>query len=109
MLSAGRMRDRVTLRKWTPTNDASWGPQPGWTDSATFWASVETVAATEKFAQQGVQTQVSHRVRLRHRADVTSKDRLVYRGRVLDILGIHDPDGRKRELLIEAKENVEEA
>lgn len=108
-MRAGDMRDRVTLRRWTPTNDPGWGQQPGWSDVEEFWASVTPVAATERFTQAGVQSVMSHRIVCRYRTDLTSKDRLVYRGRVLDIVGLHDPDGRKRELLIEAKENTEEA
>lgn len=108
MIRAGELRDRVGLLAQTNVNDPQWGPTPQWVEVATVWAGVTPVAASEKFAAQGVQSVVSHRVTMRWRADLTSKHRLTYRGRTLDIVGVHDPDGRRRELLIEATEHPAE-
>jgi SPP1 family predicted phage head-tail adaptor len=62
------------------------------------------LSATERAANAGVQSAISHRVIIRWRDDVTSKNRLVYRGRTLEIVGVTDPDGRRRELWLECRE-----
>jgi SPP1 family predicted phage head-tail adaptor len=109
MIRAGELRDRVTIQQPTTTSGGAWGPQPGWSDLTTVWAKVLRVAASERSVQDGVQSVVSHRITMRYRPDLTSKHRLVYRGRPLDIVGVNDPDGRRHELLIEAREHPQEA
>ena len=104
MIRAGYLKDRVGLLEQTSTNDPQWGSTPEWTPKGTIWAAVTPVSATERAANAGVQSAISHRVTMRWRDDVTSKHRLVYRGRVLEIVGAYDPDGRRRELLIDARE-----
>lgn len=108
MIRSGELRDKVGLLAQTNVNDPQWGPTPQWVEVATIWAGVTPLAASEKFQQDGVQSVVSHRVVIRWRTDLTSKHRLRYRGRTLDIVGVHDPDGRRRELVVEAKEHPQE-
>jgi SPP1 family predicted phage head-tail adaptor len=107
-MRAGTMIDRVTLQRWTPDNDPKWGPTPGWSDIAELWANVTPVSGTEKPDGAGVQTTITHRVRMRYREDITPKDRLVYRSRVLDLLSVIDVDGQRAELAIEAREHPQE-
>lgn len=106
MIRAGELRDRVTLQRWTPADDPRWGQGGSWTEYATVWASVTPTQAVERLRDQGVQSEVSHQIRLRYRPDVAAKDRVLYRGKPLDVVGVIDPDGRKRELMIEAKEHA---
>lgn len=109
MIRAGELRDRVTLQRFTTTLDPKWGAAPGWEAVDALWASVTPIGSKETFAQQGVSTSITHRVVIRYRADVTTKHRLIYRGsRKLDIVGVHDPDGRRRELVIDAREHPAE-
>jgi SPP1 family predicted phage head-tail adaptor len=107
-MRAGTMRDRVTLQRWTPDNDPTWGPAQGWTNIVDLWASVTPASGTEKPDGQGVQTTITHHVSMRYRSDVTSKDRLIYRGRTLDIVSVIDVDGLRAELAIEAREHPQE-
>jgi SPP1 family predicted phage head-tail adaptor len=107
-MRAGELRDRVTLERFATVEDPRWGPKPSWTVVGDIWAKVEPLSAGERPVNNGVQSEISHRVTIRYRDDVTSKERLTYRGRLLDIVGVLDVDGRKRELLIEAKERPEE-
>jgi SPP1 family predicted phage head-tail adaptor len=104
-MRSGTMRDFVTLTHSTPTTDARFGTTPGWTNYAQVWCNVKPVDGTEEFMQQGVQTSVTHTIQMRYRADVTNTDRIIYRGQNLDIVSAIDPDGRRRELLIQAKLN----
>ena len=84
-MRAGTLKDRVTIQRWTAENDPTWGPSPGWNAIGDVWANVTPVSGTEKPDAAGVQTTITHRIIMRYRADVTTKDRIIYRGRVLDI------------------------
>lgn len=104
-MRAGTMRDRITLQCWSDTTDPQWGPGGGWTDYATVWASVAAVAGLEKFQGQAVATEVTHMIRMRYTPDLTNKHRILYRTSKLDIASVLDPDGRRRELVVQAIEH----
>lgn len=101
-MRAGTMRDRVTLMRWSPVDDARFGEGGSWESIDTVWAGVTLVGGTEKFMNSGVQTEITHAIRMRYRADVTSKDRIIYRTNTLELVSVVDPDGRRRELVIMA-------
>jgi SPP1 family predicted phage head-tail adaptor len=104
-MRAGTLKDRLTLQRYQATTDPKWGTTPGWWNTCDLWADVEPLGGSEKTDNAGVQTTISHRIRTRYRTDITSKDRLLYRGRVLEIVSVIDVDGARRELLIEAREH----
>jgi SPP1 family predicted phage head-tail adaptor len=103
LIRAGTMRDLISLLEPAPTTDVRWGTTPGWSQFATAWASVTPTDGTEMFTANGVQSVVTHTIKMRYRPDVDSTDRIGYRGQMLEILSCIDPDGRQRELLIAAK------
>ena len=105
MIRSGELDQRIVLQSPTTANDAKWGPQAGYSDLATVWGSVTAVSATERPVQDGVQGTASYRIVIRYRADVTSRNRIKWRGRVLDILSAIDPDGSRDELNIDAREH----
>jgi SPP1 family predicted phage head-tail adaptor len=107
-MRAGDLRDTVLLQLWSPESDPKWGPTPGYQDVGEIRAKVETVAAAERQNGHGTQDNISHVVTLRYRPDITSKDRLTWRGRTLDIVGLIDVDNRHAELRIECREHPEE-
>lgn len=99
---AGKLRERVTIQRATPSVDTGWGSSASWADVATVSAAVLPVDASEPFTQQGVVTRAGFTVSIRYRADVTSKDRLSWRGRILEIVGVDNVGSRNRELVLKA-------
>jgi SPP1 family predicted phage head-tail adaptor len=90
--SIGSLRHRVTIQSRDgSTRDTHGQEVPTWVDDATVWASVEPVNGKELFASQHNQGQATHKVVIRHRASVTTKNRLVWvtsqpAGMVLNII-----------------------
>jgi SPP1 family predicted phage head-tail adaptor len=103
-VQAGKLRDQVTINRWLSSADPQWGAGGGWVSMDTIWAGVTPVNGTEKFVSQAVQAEATHMVKVRYRPDITTKDRLLYRNRTLELLSVLDVDGRRRELEIVAKE-----
>jgi len=111
-VQAGKLRERVTIQRETVTRDSFGAEVNPWKDVATVWASVrartiqstgETFVAT---ADQVLAT-ISHTVRIRQRAGLSPKMRLLWGNRVLQIEAISDPTGRKAEMLLQCQEIVE--
>ena len=99
---AGKLRERVTIQRSSPTADTGWGPSTTWADVATVSASVIPADTSEPFTDKGVVTRAAFSISIRYRADVTSKDRITWRGQTLDIAGIDNVGSRNRELIIKA-------
>jgi SPP1 family predicted phage head-tail adaptor len=91
----GRLKRRLRLERVTvaPDGTVTWAP------AATVWAAVEPVAGTEREAGGGLAGVATHRVTLRHRTDVTSRDRLAAGARVFRIVATYDPDEARRFLV----------
>ena len=88
MIRPGEMRERVTVQVPTRSANSMGETTLAWGDSTTVWASVNGVSAREalEYGQQSVT--VTHRVRMRYIATLTQQDRLVWRGRILDIVSL---------------------
>jgi SPP1 family predicted phage head-tail adaptor len=106
-MRAGELRHRITFKGTTRTVDARWGVSNTATTEDTVWARVRELKAAERFERGQVQTDVSYEILIRHRADITDRHTIEWEGRTLQITGI-TADERKRELVIEAREQPAE-
>lgn len=91
-LRAGDLNRRITIQQRSSTPD-SYGQQSGaWTDVVTCWAGIEPLTGRELLAAQAVNTENTHQVKLRYRTGITAAMRVVYQGRLFNILSVIDPD-----------------
>lgn len=104
-MRAGMLRERVTIQVPTPSTDPEWGQVEQYGVVATVAASVIPTGGSESARDKGVQSSTGYTIRIRYLDNVDSKCVLIWRGRTLDIVSAIDPDNRRRELVIEAKEH----
>ncbi|MFZ5913631.1 MAG: phage head closure protein [Pseudomonadota bacterium] len=92
----GGLRQRVKLQRRISTPDGGGGADSGWADIAEVWAEVTPTGGRE--AQQGMRLASlnSYRVRLRFRADVSTADRMLFDGRILNIRSLINMASRGR-------------
>jgi SPP1 family predicted phage head-tail adaptor len=64
------------------------------------WASVNGVSAREYLLAGQQQVDISHRVKMRYLTGLTSKMRLLWRGRTLEIISILEHENRSIHELI---------
>ncbi|MBV8780149.1 MAG: phage head closure protein [Phycisphaerae bacterium] len=106
-MTAGQLRDSVSLLTPAPVNDARFGPQPGWEQYAQVWACVLPQTGSKEGLEEntamGAQSVVNFDVTIHFRNDVSAQDRISYRGQTLEIYSVADPDGKRRWLEIQAK------
>ena len=99
MVQAGELRNLFTIER---PNDASGSPQH--VAQGTVWGSLSGLTGIESPA---IQANADHRIGLRYRADLTTRDRLRLGTRVFELVSPPiDPDGRRRELELLVREQV---
>lgn len=91
MIDIGKMRERVTIKAPTEVRSRSGETTLNWdTTVATVWASVEGLSSRDIIQAQQANVVASHRIRIRHRTDVTHEHRVVWRGVTMEIASVTD-------------------
>lgn len=83
---AGSMNERVTLQNPSMTRTPSGSPRLGWSTAATVWAEVHGVSGRELIMAMQTNNLVSHKVTIRFRDDVNGETRMLWRGKVLEVV-----------------------
>lgn len=96
----GELRHRLILER------AAIGPDDAttWTPVDTVFAAIEPIGAGEAEAGEAVHGRVRHRIEMRRRDDLTSRDRLRLDDRIFRVVAVHDLDERRRRLVVLAEE-----
>ena len=98
-MDIGKMRHRVTIQSPSSTQDSYGQPTVTWTDAATVWARIETLAAREAEVAQRIYPTAEHKVTMRYRSGVTSDCRLKFGNRYLNVLSVQNPEQRNVDLV----------
>ena len=108
-MRSGSLRHRVTLQSPAGSRDAVGERTTTWTNMATVWASVNPLSVRELLAAGQIQSEVSHRVRLRYADALAALDaswRVLFGSRVLVIQGVRNIDERQREFELMCSEGI---
>jgi len=98
------LRHRVTLRKKEIAEDALKQQSEAWADIATVWAAIEPLSGREYFAARQENAEVTAKITIRYRKDVTPDMRAVSEGRVFNVLSVINPGERNISLILMCKE-----
>ena len=102
--SPGDLRERVQVQRVTNTRDSMGGIIESWSTIATLYAMVEPMRAGEQFRRQQIQADADWKVSIRYRGDIHPADRLVWRTRTMQVVGMTNDDMRRRFSIIACKE-----
>lgn len=107
-LRAGDLRHRITIQRPIYVQDpATGGMVRGWDDVATVWGRVAPLSVREFVAAQAIASEVTARITIRYRPDVTAKCRILYRGKIYNIRGVlSDPESGLEYLTLPVSEGV---
>lgn len=103
-MRSGTLRHKITIQTSTSTPNAVGEPVVTWTTYATPRAEVVDLSGREFFAAQSVHSEVTTRIRIRHRDGIVPKMRAVHGSRTFDVLSVTDATGRERELHLLCRE-----
>lgn len=87
-MDIGKMRERVEVQQPLVSRTAIGETTERWATTETRWASVEGVSSREYLQRGQEQSEITHRVRMRYVPGITSRMRLVWRGRALLITSL---------------------
>lgn len=99
----GELRERVRLQNFISIDDGYGNQIQEWRDVATVWARVEPLRGTERYQAAQLETVVGWHITIRHRTDITPAWRIVKGSTVFRIVGILNPDERRRFLQLECE------
>ncbi len=102
----GTLRHRLTLQEETRSADTGGGYTLTWGDFATVWGRIEPLTGTERLRAMQLESRISHRVTIRHRAGVIAGMRLLHSGRAFNVRAVIDPDERRHWLELMCEEGV---
>ena len=106
MFNPGDLRHRITLQSPPTTQDSYGAPTGDYTDVATIWANINPISGRELFAAEQFASEITHRVRIRYRAGVTSSMRVKYGDRNFEIMYVINEYERDRITQLMCKELV---
>jgi len=107
VIEAGALRHRLSIEHLvagSPTQDAGGEVDQAWVELAEVWGSIEPLRGRELIAAQQAQSETTGTIRIRYRAGITSKMRVVFRARIFEILGVVNPMERNVELVLSVRE-----
>lgn len=103
-MKIGDINKQVVLQYQTRVPDAAGGFTVTWVDHATIWAAVWPLSATEQVQAMQTSMTITHRVRIRYRANVKASWRIQYGERYFDIISIINPNMSNKNLDLLCKE-----
>jgi SPP1 family predicted phage head-tail adaptor len=89
-MRAGALDRRLTIQRATTTPNAFNEPVASWTDVATVWAQPRPNRGAERFAAQQIVGQGMMTFQIRYRTDVRVTDRILYQGRIWNVLDVRE-------------------
>lgn len=103
LAAPGALRRRISIERPADVEDGAGGVTRGFAPLAEAFAEVEPLSAEEAAAGRALGLNRLWRVTIRARGDLTGGHRVLWRGRIFDVLSVRplDADLRFEELLCE--------
>jgi SPP1 family predicted phage head-tail adaptor len=96
-MDAGKLRDRVTLRRQTNAKNASTGGLTRtWDDLDTVWAEVVNLNGREAVIGTVLQGVSTFQITVRYRTDIQASDQIKWNGRELNVHSAEDKAGTRQ-------------
>lgn len=99
-LEAGKLRHRVVVQEKVVDRNEYGEEELDWSDIDTVWAAVEPLRGREFIEAERAGAEVTTRIRLRYRSDITAAMRVTWNSHVYDIHSVINLDGLGRELVL---------
>ncbi len=101
-----RMRHQITFQSESLTTDSGGGYSLSWSNGSTVWAEILPSSGSERFFAGQMVAAKTFRITTRYISGITSKMRILYGSRVLNIRSISNLEEKNEWLEIIAEEGV---
>lgn len=106
-MKIGDLRHRITLQKLEMVQDSYGQPTETWTDVATVWAAVNPISGREFFQAETINSEITHKILIRHRAGIEPSMRVKFKDRIFTILSVINFQEKNEALQLMCKELIE--
>ena len=106
-MRSGELRHRIEIKQPTETRDSYGSVKTTWSTLATVWGAIWPVRAKEFVSMGQTQSEVTHKIGIRYRNDVTTKMRIEFNSRYFSINQVINPDERNIMLELVCTEEVD--
>lgn len=107
-MQAGKLRHRVVIQEPVNNQNTETGSiESSWQDVATIWADVYPLSVREFISAQSEQGEITTRITIRFRRNISNKNRILYEGKIFNIEGVlPDPVSGREYLTLPCSEGV---
>lgn len=108
MTTVGELRERISIERATTVADGHGGQDVTWAAVYTrgVWAKVQSVRGREEERQGRLATVETYLVTVRFGIDATTLDRVVWRGKTMNVRAAADREGTREWLTLEVEAGV---
>ncbi len=103
-VSIAHLRTRIGLFAPVEVQNETGGVDRSFAQISTLWCNIEPFIGDQRFDSGRVEENVSHRITIRWRGDITAAMRFYKGTRQFNILASADLDGRERRLMVLVQE-----
>jgi len=103
---ATEARHRISIQSYTAVADGEGGFTNTWTTTATVWAAVYPVKASQVFDYYSVNSEITHIIKLRGYITVNATQRVLFGTRIFEILTAENLQERDFVQVLSCKERV---
>ena len=86
-MKGGELRHKIELQRYSETQDNFGEPIKGYIHFAFAYAQVRPLTGRESYQEEMVSTQQTHKIKMRYIQGVESTMRIVFGGRIFEIIG----------------------
>jgi SPP1 family predicted phage head-tail adaptor len=97
-MRAGSLNRRVALQQVVMTSDTEGVSSEAWSLVSNVWANINPAGGTEQMQAGQTEEKITHRVTIRWRSDLNTRQRFVYGTRVFLIHSMLDQEEAHREV-----------
>ena len=109
MVDIGKLNRRITFLRLETSEDEMGQDKSEWKKYRTVWATVKPYKSSEYNFMSKLKPEVTHRIYIRFRKDITADMRIQYQGHIYSIAGPPlDMDNQHRMLEIQCEEVFED-
>lgn len=105
-IRSGDLNRRITIQARDTTVDGFGQQAATWADVLSCWASIRPLSGRELLSAQAQVSETTHEIQIRYRSGITPANRVVYQGRVFNVLSVLDKDTKHKALTLLCSEGL---
>lgn len=95
-MTSGKLRNKITIERETQTKNAIGGFSSAWATHIQPFAYIKPVSGYERLQAQKLEADISHKIYIRYVTDILPTDRVLFKGRYMQIRAILDLEERNK-------------